>query len=82
MKTEIRVLDVALLPEWCGRGIGTSLLDDVITEADAEGFSVTLHVEVWNPAVRLYARLGFHEAGRNDVHILMERLAHGSAATS
>lgn len=70
---ELRVLDIALLPEWCGRGIGTALLVDVFAEADRDGVMVSLHVEAWNPAIRLYHRLGFVEAGRNDVHIRMER---------
>ncbi len=71
---EIRVLDIALLPEWCGRGIGSELLGGILTEADRDGVMVSLHVEVWNPALRLYGRLGFVEAGRNDVHVRMERL--------
>ncbi len=70
---EIRVLDIALLPEWCGRGIGSALLGEIVTEADRDGAMVSLHVEVWNPAVRLYERLGFVEAGRNDVYVRMER---------
>lgn len=69
---EVRVLDIALLPEWCGRGIGSALLHDVMAEAERGGHMVSLHVEFWNPAVRLYERLGFVEAGRNDVHVRME----------
>lgn len=79
---EIRVLDVALLPEWCGRGIGTTLLNDVIATADREGVVVTLHVELWNPAIRLYERLGFREAARTDVYARMERLPVGTRALS
>ena len=70
---EVRVLDIALLPEWCGRGIGSALLGDILAQADREALLVSLHVEVWNPALRLYERLGFVEAGRNDVHLRLER---------
>lgn len=70
---EIRVLDIALLPEWCGQGIGSAVLGKILAEADGDGVMVSLHVEVWNPAKRLYERLGFVEAGRNDVHVRMER---------
>ncbi|MDO8361258.1 MAG: GNAT family N-acetyltransferase [Actinomycetota bacterium] len=70
---ELRVLDIALLPEWCGRGIGGALLADVLAEGEREGALVSLHVEAWNPALRLYTRLGFVEAGRNDVYLRMER---------
>lgn len=79
---EIRVLDVALLPEWCGVGIGTALLSNVLATADREAVAVTLHVELWNPAIRLYERLGFREAARTDVYARMERLPAGSCPVS
>ena len=69
---EVRLLDIALLPEWRGRGIGSMLLGEMLATANASGDMVSLHVEVWNPVVHLYERLGFVEAGRNDVHIRME----------
>lgn len=77
---ELRVLDIALLSEWCGRGIGTALMMDVFAEADRDAVIVSLHVEAWNPARVLYERLGFVEAGRNDVYLRMERAP--SAAVS
>lgn len=70
---ELRVLDVALLPMARGRGIGTRLLRDLLAEADAAGVPVRLHVETFNPARRLYERLGFTAAGQSGVHVLMER---------
>lgn len=79
---EIRVLDIALFPEWCGLGIGTALLHDVMATADREAVAVTLHVELWNPAIRLYERLGFREAARTDVHARMERLPAETRALS
>ena len=75
---DIRILDIALLPEWCGRGIGTALLDDVLSEADHTGAMVSLHVEVWNRAIGLNQRLGFVEVARNDVHVRMERATTAS----
>lgn len=70
---QIHVLDLALLPPWRGRGIGTALLQDVIGEASGAGIAVTLHVELWNPARRLYDRLGFVEAERDSVYALLRR---------
>jgi len=69
---EIRLLDIALLPEHCGHGIGSKLLRDLRSEADATAAMLSLHVEFWNPALRLYQRLGFVVTGRNDVHVRME----------
>ena len=75
----VRVIDIALLPEHRAIGIGTALLHDVLAEADARGKPVSLHVERWNPAWRLYARLGFVEVdGSDDVHVLLQRPVGGS----
>jgi ribosomal protein S18 acetylase RimI-like enzyme len=67
--TEIRIVDIALLPEHRGKGVGTTLLRDVI----AEGKRVTIHVERMNPALRLYERLGFEVAEDKGVYLLLER---------
>lgn len=56
---EIRIMDIALMPDRRNRGIGTRLLNEILDEARATGSTVTLHVESDNPAQRLYRRLGF-----------------------
>jgi ribosomal protein S18 acetylase RimI-like enzyme len=72
-EAEIRIVDVALLPEHRGDGVGTSLLRGLIAEADATGKSVTIHVERMNPALRLYRRLGFSIAEDKGVYLFLER---------
>jgi ribosomal protein S18 acetylase RimI-like enzyme len=69
---EIRIIDVALLPEHRGRGIGTALLGDVLAEAAAARKHVRIHVERSNPALRLYRRLGFREVGDLGVYLQLE----------
>ena len=69
---EIRVIDIALLPEARGRGVGTALLGDLLGEAAATGRKVSIHVELGNPARRLYERLGFRVAAGRGVHELMQ----------
>jgi ribosomal protein S18 acetylase RimI-like enzyme len=71
---EIRLVDIALLPEHRGAGIGTALLARLLAEADAAGAVTTLHVGLGNRARGLYERLGFTEAGRDGVHAAMRRL--------
>ena len=71
---EVRIVDIALLPEHRGDGVGTSLLRDLLDEADAAGKRVTIHVERFNPALRLYERLGFAVAKDKGVYLLLERL--------
>jgi ribosomal protein S18 acetylase RimI-like enzyme len=70
---EIRVVDIALLPRYRRRGLGSRLMRDVQAEGAASGRCVTIHVERFNPAWRLYRRLGFtpvDEAG--PVYLLMK----------
>ena len=73
--SEIRIVDIALLLEHRGGVVGTSLLRDLIAEADAAGKSVTIHVERLNPALRLYERLGFSLAEDKGVYLFLERPA-------
>lgn len=56
---EIRLMDIAFMPEQRGQGVGTLLLRALLAYAQAHSVTVTLHVEPLNPAQRLYARLGF-----------------------
>ena len=74
---EIRIVDIALLPEHRGAGIGGWLMGELLAEADAAGVPVRIHVERNNPAMRLYHRLGFTETGDTGVYWLMERTPCG-----
>jgi ribosomal protein S18 acetylase RimI-like enzyme len=65
------IVDIALLPQWCGRGIGTALLEAMFAEARLAGRGVTISVEKFNPAQRLYRRLGFREYAEDDVYWFM-----------
>ncbi|ADO76131.1 GNAT family N-acetyltransferase [Stigmatella aurantiaca] len=56
---ELRVMDISLLPEHRGAGLGTGLLRALQQEATAAGTPVRLSVAHDNPARRLYERLGF-----------------------
>ena len=56
---EIRVVDISLLPEFRGQGIGTHLLSDLQKQAQSASKVLSIHVEAFNPAKRLYERLGF-----------------------
>ena len=70
---EIRIMDIALLPDFRRRGIGTGLLKQILQEGETSSRTVTIHVEVFNPAMRLYQRLGFSKAAENGAYYLMER---------
>jgi ribosomal protein S18 acetylase RimI-like enzyme len=69
---QIRLVDIALMPQARGSGIGSSLLHDVLARGTASGKAVTIHVEGFNPALRLYERLGFEHVDTNGVYYLMK----------
>ena len=69
---EIRIMDIALLPAFRGRGIGTKLLSGILIEGERAALPVTIHVESFNPAQRLYERLGFTRIANNGVYHLLE----------
>lgn len=56
----LHILDIALLPAWRGRGLGSRCLQDLAAQGRALGIQVELH----NPARRLYERLGFVAEGQ------------------
>lgn len=76
---EIRLVDVALLPEHRRRGIGTRLVRGVMARAEAAAKPLTIHVEGFNPALRLYERLGFRRIGEHGPYLLMEWRPAGAA---
>jgi GNAT superfamily N-acetyltransferase len=69
---EIRIIDIALLPEHQRTGIGTKLLRALQDEARAAGKTLTIHVEKFNPALRLYQRLGFRQIEDKGVYLFLE----------
>lgn len=75
--TEIRIMDITLLPAFRRKGIGTFLLKQILSQASAQNKSVTIHVEIFNPALRLYERLGFAKKADRGVYHLME-WSHGT----
>lgn len=55
---------IQILPHYQGKGIGTALFTDLISESDATGCPITLEVhDVNSDARRFYTRLGFEDTG-------------------
>jgi GNAT superfamily N-acetyltransferase len=78
---EIRVIDIALLPEYRRRGIGTGLLRALLEEAGASGRPVRIHVERFNPALAVYGKLGFRPLEDRGVYLFLEWRAPEPART-
>ncbi len=73
--SETRLVDIAFLPEYLGRGLGTEAILGLIRESGACSVPVRLSVHRGNPAIRLYQRLGFAEVSADSVYIEMEHHA-------
>jgi ribosomal protein S18 acetylase RimI-like enzyme len=79
---EIRVVDLTLLPDYRGMGIGSILLAEIIAESEVAALPVRLHVEHGNRARRLYERFGFVTVSADDVYEMMERPPSTAATAS
>lgn len=66
--TEIRIMDIALVPEFRGRGLGTAVVQSLLDEAKSTERTVGIHVEKNNPAYRLYTQLGFEKSEDRGVY--------------
>lgn len=69
--SELRIIDIAFMPAFRGRGLGSALLGDVMEKAEAAGKAVGIHVEKANPAMRLYRRLDFRTIEDKGVYDLL-----------
>jgi ribosomal protein S18 acetylase RimI-like enzyme len=76
---ELLLMEIALLPAYRSAGIGTALIRDLMEEARSTGRIMRLHVEPFNPALRLYQRLGFSKVSEAGVYWLMEWIPAGVA---
>lgn len=69
---ELRIIDISLIPAVRGQGIGDAILRDVIEWGADSGKGLSIHVEKFNPARRLYQRLGFVVTEDKGIYELME----------
>jgi ribosomal protein S18 acetylase RimI-like enzyme len=76
---EIRIVDIALLAEHRNAGIGSAILKDILAEGARSGKKVSIHVEMFNPALALYERLGFRKLREHGVYHFMEWSPESSA---
>ena len=69
---EIRIVDIALLPAFRSRGIGTFLLQQLFSEAGRDGKPLRLHVLKSSGAAHFYERLGFRRGVEEGPYLKME----------
>jgi ribosomal protein S18 acetylase RimI-like enzyme len=69
---EVRVLDIAILPDYRGRGIGRIVMTGLCLEAAMRRKPVRLSVHYLSRALRFYRGLGFRQIGIEGPSYLME----------
>lgn len=67
-----RLVDIVLLPQFRGLGVGTRLIQNLIHDAEAANAVVSLQVRRENVALNLYRRLGFVVNQDDGVYVSME----------
>jgi ribosomal protein S18 acetylase RimI-like enzyme len=69
---EIRLIDIALVPERRNHGLGTYLIQQVQEHAQSARVPLRLQVIRFNRAVALFERLGFTRTSETGSHFQME----------
>lgn len=70
--SEMRVLDLSLLPEHRRHGIGSQLLESIQSEAGRSQVPLRLRVAHGSSALEFYRELGFSLLGEGPTHHLLE----------
>jgi ribosomal protein S18 acetylase RimI-like enzyme len=68
----VHLIDIALLPDSRGGGIGTAIMGDLVRQATERARKIVLYVEKTNPVRSLYGRIGFATAKDEGVYDMME----------
>jgi ribosomal protein S18 acetylase RimI-like enzyme len=74
-KDELLLVDIALLPDYRNRGIGSHIMRDLQKQAAEKALPIRLHA-LGEGEIRFYERLGFRGVRTKGPHLLMEWL-HG-----
>lgn len=69
----LHILDITVLPQHRGAGVGSQVLRQILDEAARRSVPVTIYVENFNPSLRLFQRLGFHVAEENGFQLLLKK---------
>jgi ribosomal protein S18 acetylase RimI-like enzyme len=71
---EILLVNLMILADHRGKGIGSAIIQDLLAESDHSRKPLRLTVRAGNDgAIRLYERFGFQRLGGDEVNHLMER---------
>lgn len=66
------VVDLSILPDFQGHGIGSQLIKSVLAESTRTGMPVGVSVEIGHPARSFYERMGFAIFKNTESHHVMQ----------
>lgn len=72
-ENELFVANFEIVPESQNKGIGSTILNRIISNSDRKKKPIKLQVLKINPAKRLYKRLGFEIVDKTETHFIMAR---------
>ena len=65
-------MEITLLPDYQNQSIGTFLVKSILEEGRTSNKIVSLHVDKFSPALKLYERLGFEKKAEVGERFFME----------
>jgi ribosomal protein S18 acetylase RimI-like enzyme len=71
---EIRIIDLAFLPEHFDEGVFTELLTEILQKGERIGKKVQIYLEDSDPAIQIFINLGFQKIDVHGIYFLWQRL--------
>lgn len=69
LENEIQIIDLTILPEFRGQGIGAQIITNILQTAEKP---VQIYLESFNRSINLFTRLGFQIIGEEGIYGLWE----------
>jgi hypothetical protein len=70
---EIRIIDLAFLPQYFNEHIFILLLKEILQKGEQTGKPVRIFLESFDPTTQIFINLGFNKIDEHGIHFLWER---------
>ncbi len=81
LANEIRIIDLAFLPQRFDREIFVKLIEKVLRKGAAIGQPVQIYLESFNPLAEIFSDLGFQKVGEHGIYFLWRHQFAAAQAT-
>lgn len=79
---EIRIIDITILEAFRGKNIGTTLIEEILHDAEEKNKAVQIYLEINNRSASLFTRLGFAPVSDEGIHQLWQKPATGRTSSA